>query len=400
MHQDAFSQFQLKIGGGQAGFLQDQFDPGEKILVTKLDGRNIHRDRHGKKTALQPELRLPAGFTQRPATNRHDQAALFRNRHKAPRVEQTDIRIKPANQRLDAGHLAGGKIDLRLVMQEKFTPLQGPAQAAFDLLPADRLGIHLAGKKLVSVTAIGFGVVHRGIGVLHHGFDVVAVIRINTDADTQGDMQILPADHMRQGESREQFLRDQGCIVGPGDFGQQNHELIPALTADRIGNPDAGSQTLGDRLQQLVTDRVPERVVDVFEMIEIEKKQCDLLVMALGQTDRLGQALGQQRAVRQVGEKIVLGQVGHFQGHCPRFTDVVEDNDRAGILAVPVVNGRSGILNRRLMTIAANQHAICGQPDGAVFLNGARCRIRGHLAGGAVNDVEYFGKWMAQGVLP
>ena len=96
----------------------------------------------------------------------------------------------------------------------------------------------------------------------------------------------------------------------------------------------------------------------------------------------------------------MLGQVGHFQGHCPRFTDVVEDNDRAGILAVPVVNGRSGILNRRLIPIAANQHAIRGQPNGAVFLDGARCRIRGDLAGCAVNDVEDIGKRMAQGFLP
>ena len=98
------------------------------------------------------------------------------------------------------------------------------------------------------------------------------------------------------------------------DFGQQHHEFVASLAADGIGEADARLQALGDRLQQLVADRMPERIVDVLEVVEVQIHQGDLLAMTLRERDRLRQAVGQQRTVRQSREKVVLGHIGHLRG--------------------------------------------------------------------------------------
>ena len=52
-----------------------------------------------------------------------------------------------------------------------------------------------------------------------------------------------------------------------------------------------------------------ERIVDVLEAVEVEEHQSQWLVIALGEVDGLIDTVGQQRAVRQAGQHIVLGQL-------------------------------------------------------------------------------------------
>lgn len=92
----------------------------------------------------------------------------------------------------------------------------------------------------------------------------------------------------------------------------------------------------------------------------------DLLAVPLGAPDRLGDPFCQQQPIGQAGEHIVLGQMRHLQRQSPRFADVVEHEHRAGDLAVPVVDGRGGILDRGFEAVAADQHTIRGQPYSGV----------------------------------
>ena len=86
-------------------------------------------------------------------------------------------------------------------------------------------------------------------------------------------------------------------------------------------------------------------IIDVLEVVQVEKQQCHLLLAATGQTDGLGQPLGEQGPVGESGEEIVVGLVGHACRHGPGFADVVEDDDGTGDAPLPVVNGRGRILN-------------------------------------------------------
>jgi hypothetical protein len=56
---------------------------------------------------------------------------------------------------------------------------------------------------------------------------------------------------------------------------------------------------------------VPERVVDFLESVEVEHQQRHRQAVALCATNRLGQTIVQQRAVRQVGQRVVISEVGN-----------------------------------------------------------------------------------------
>jgi len=81
-----------------------------------------------------------------------------------------------------------------------------------------------------------------------------------------------------QSNGSDYFFRAAGSMVRMRDFGKQNHN--PPLATDRSRAPYAGSQALRDRLQQLVTNGVSERVIDVFKMVEIHEQRRELLVVA------------------------------------------------------------------------------------------------------------------------
>ena len=71
------------------------------------------------------------------------------------------------------------------------------------------------------------------------------------------------------------------------------------------------AHALGHGLQQAVADIVAEVVVDVFEAVQVHEQHGDLLAVAgvARLIDAAGQQLEEQRAVGQVGQHVVVGQV-------------------------------------------------------------------------------------------
>ena len=71
---------------------------------------------------------------------------------------------------------------------------------------------------------------------------------------------------------------------------------------------DAGAQAAGDRLQQFVPDGVPERIVDPLELVDIDVEHRQLTAgrQAL---QLMIEALAEQHAVRQIGQRVVMRHV-------------------------------------------------------------------------------------------
>ncbi len=91
--------------------------------------------------------------------------------------------------------------------------------------------------------------------------------------------------------------------------GQQYHEFVATEAGDGIFPAGTGFEAPGHHLQHAVADRVAERVVDVLEVIEVEKQQGTAQIVALVQGNLLHQALHEQGAVGQVGQRVVIGQM-------------------------------------------------------------------------------------------
>ena len=88
---------------------------------------------------------------------------------------------------------------------------------------------------------------------------------------------------------------------------------------------------VGERAQHFVSDRVPERVVDVLHRVDVDEDDADALVVASGVPERDANAIVEHRALRQTGE-VVTAEVLRGHGSCVRF-DLTAVRDEPGDLA-------------------------------------------------------------------
>ena len=141
--------------------------------------------------------------------------------------------------------------------------------------------------------------------------------------------------------------REQRGVFGLLDVALHDGELVAAEPADGIDLADAGLQPLGDGAQQFVADRMAERIVDLLEMIDVDREHGKAAAAAhVG--DRLLDALAEHHAIGQAGERVVAGHVGDALLGLAALGDVLVGGDEAAIGRRPV---------------DASHHAIAGQFD-------------------------------------
>ena len=171
--QHAFGQFELEVLRADAGALDFGYHPLDKLGVAELADADIDRNAQvGGQRPARPGGQLLAGRLQHPLAQWQDQAAFLGHLDEGIRPEQSERRVLPAQQRLDADEAALA-VDLRLVVQPELVLAQGDMQLGADGgAGVDRL-LHLGVKKAHGVAPAGFGLVHRQIGLLEHIADVV-----------------------------------------------------------------------------------------------------------------------------------------------------------------------------------------------------------------------------------
>ena len=88
---------------------------------------------------------------------------------------------------------------------------------------------------------------------------------------------------------------------------EQDRELVAAEPGDGVRRPHGRLEPARDRDQQLVSHLVAERVVDELEAVEVQEQdgRGGARVGALGAADRLVEAVEEQHAVGQAGERVV-----------------------------------------------------------------------------------------------
>ena len=99
------------------------------------------------------------------------------------------------------------------------------------------------------------------------------------------------------------------CILGLLQALQRHHELVAAQPRQRVSFADTALHAVGHLLEQQVADLVAERIVDVLEAIEIDEQQRQRLPGAARCHDALLQAVVEQHAIGQFGQRIARGQV-------------------------------------------------------------------------------------------
>ena len=91
----------------------------------------------------------------------------------------------PAYQRLGTDHAATAQADLGLVEQIELLVLQSLAQIDLHLHARLRIDVHLPGEEAVVAPAAVLGTIQRGIRILAHRIEVVAIVGIHADTDAE-----------------------------------------------------------------------------------------------------------------------------------------------------------------------------------------------------------------------
>ena len=110
-------------------------------------------------------------------------------------------------------------------------------------------------------------------------------------------------------EGAHEALRDpQGVRLVPHALAE-HRELVAAEAGDHVLRAQHGAQARADRAQQLVAGVVAERVVEHLQVVDVEEEQREAAALRVGARDRVAEALEQQGAVGQAGERVVQGVV-------------------------------------------------------------------------------------------
>ncbi len=117
------------------------------------------------------------------------------------------------------------------------------------------------------------------------------------------------------------------------DVRQDDRELVAAEARDGVGAPQTAAEDVGDGRDELVAGAVAERVVDVLEVVEVEREHRAAGAVALRRGELAGELLLEAAAVEERGDRVVVGEVLELALEALALGDVLHLGDavqRAG----------------------------------------------------------------------
>ncbi len=106
----------------------------------------------------------------------------------------------------------------------------------------------------------------------------------------------------------------------------------PPMRATMLTSRELFAQTFGDALQQRVADRVPERVVDLLEAVDVEHEEGQRLRVVVRAVKRVVHALAQLDAIGQICQRIVSRHVRDARFGTALLGDVLVRRNPAAVL--------------------------------------------------------------------
>ncbi len=218
----------------------------------------------------------------------------------------------------------------RLVEDEELVALQRAFEVDLEGEPGQRRGMHARFEDLDSVLAVALGHVHRHVGVAQQLVRGLVVAGRDGDADAGVDEQLLAAMLERRLEGGQQAFGDVERAGRVGRVLDQHRELVAAHPGDRVTGSQRAAQPLRHPDEQLIAVAVPEAVVDVLEVVEVDEQDGQRVAPPPRPGERVVEPVGEQGAIGQTRERVVEGLVPEFVLERLAGGDVAVVDDQAG----------------------------------------------------------------------
>ena len=194
-HQHALGDLELEQLGLDVPLGQQARDLDRELRVQERAGGEVDRDRELQAGVL-PRAHLADRGVEHERRQRRDQAGLLGDRDELARPDDPELRVIPARERLGAHDPARPQVGLRLVVELDLALADRRAQAAGEREAARRVAVELGLEDRVAAAGL-LGRVHRDVGALLQRLVVLAVHRVQREADRGVDLQPHPLEHER-----------------------------------------------------------------------------------------------------------------------------------------------------------------------------------------------------------
>ena len=275
----AFRQFQFQVASLHAGFLQYPGNLRHDFVALQLQRRHIDRDMERREAGLAPGYGLLACRAEHPLPERDNQAGCFCQRNELNGAKQPEFRVLPADQRLGAHDLSRITVnfglvmqhEFRLVLQQKICRFHSLAERCLQSDPLHCFGMYFGRVQRIGIPAIQFRLIHGTVRVHDQTLYVTVVKRVEGDADTAGDIPFVLTQLEGLPDRMQDFFGDVFRISHTADAFQYDRKLVAPETGHGIFLAQQVRQAFCGFLQQQVAEEVAECVIDVLEVVKVEK---------------------------------------------------------------------------------------------------------------------------------
>ncbi len=228
--------------------------------------------------------------------------------------QQAAFRVLPAHQRLGAD-AATPVVHLGLQVQAQLAAADGLAQLPLDAEALLGEFAHAGFEEGRLVSAGFLGAMQRGIGPAQHfARRIVAAVGAERDADArrQGDF-LVSGKHEGQAQVGVDFLGyGQGAVGSRFPMAvqtlQQDGEFVGAHARQGVAIAQQPEQAAAQGDQQGIAHRMAARIVEHLEAVDIDQQQRAVGSLAQRQRQRQIQAVFEQHAIGQSGQRVVMRQ--------------------------------------------------------------------------------------------
>ncbi len=179
-------------------------------------------------------------------------------------------------------------------------------------------------EQLVGVAPALLGLIHRGVGALDQIAFTAAIVRIEADAQAATDVQFMAIDPQRLGEPPHDLVGDMGRVLGTR-LRQHQQEFVAPGTGHGVRRAHLGNQPPRHLAQQEIAHRMPQGIIDVLEVVQIQHHHRQPRLVALRLLNGRSQTILQQAAIGQMGQGIGIGQLRDVFFRALALGDVTDD---------------------------------------------------------------------------
>ena len=167
--------------------------------------------------------------------------------------------------------------------------------------------MHGGVEEAVAALTLALGSVHGGVGIAQQLVGAFALALGQADAQAGGNEDLPTREGKRWGQDVDDALCQAIGSVGFLQVLEQDGELVAAQTGRGVAGSQAALQAGGHRDEQLVADRVAQAVIDGLEPVEVQQQDRDRRGVSFLTTHGVVHAVGEERPVGQVGQRVVEG---------------------------------------------------------------------------------------------